>query len=79
VAESLAELLAEPGRETLVLDIRDVDFLASAEVAQLISLHNQARAAGGRLVLVNLNAHLYELFTRLKLHTFMDVRPREAA
>jgi RND superfamily putative drug exporter len=49
-AEQLAD--AEPGTETLLVDLRDVTFMDSSGIGELVGAHQRARRAGRRLVVV---------------------------
>jgi anti-anti-sigma factor len=77
IAAELAGLRVGP--EALVLDLAAVQSLTSSELGTLAGLHRRARAAGGRLTLVNLNPQLYAVFDRLMLTTFLEVHPRTPA
>jgi anti-anti-sigma factor len=60
----------------LLLDFGNVEFITGVELGTLITLHKKLRSCGARLTLVNLNAHVYEVFSITKLHTLFEI-PRE--
>jgi anti-anti-sigma factor len=47
--------LVDAGRPNLVLNFRDVGFLASTAIGKLMMLHGKARAAHGRLALCHVS------------------------
>lgn len=73
--QALAEQLA--GVE-LRLDMDEVDYLGSTALGKLVVLHKKLAAAGGRLVLVNVNDFPYELFQVTRLNEVLDVRRKGA-
>ena len=77
VGRQLNRLAQEVGPRTLLLTFANVEYLSSTGLATLIGLHKTMRAGGGRLVLRNINAQVYEIFRMTKLNTFLDVRPEE--
>ncbi|HEX5273008.1 MAG TPA: STAS domain-containing protein [Gemmataceae bacterium] len=77
--EHLVSLLAQLPQDQLSLDFRKVSFLTSLGLAMLITLHKRLTGQGRRLVLINLQPHVYELFSVTYLNTLLDVRLQEAA
>jgi len=57
----------------LLLDFTHVEYLGSAELGTLITLHKRMKASGGRLTLFNLNAQVYEVFTVTRLQTLLGI------
>jgi anti-sigma B factor antagonist len=57
----------------LLLDFTNVEYLNSAELGTLITLHKRMKATGGRLTLFNLNAQVYEVFTITHLETLLGI------
>ena len=58
----------------LVLDCADVRFLSAAALGTFLTLNKRLGEMGGRLVLTNLSAQLYEVFEVTRLHTVLDIR-----
>lgn len=54
--------LVEAGKTFLVLDFTKVTFLDSTALGVLLSAHRRARAAGGALAIVALDANLRRIF-----------------
>ena len=55
-------MVTEGGVRKLLLSFRNVEYLSSKALGQLVLLHKQMQAAGGRLILCNLNPNLIEIF-----------------
>jgi anti-anti-sigma factor len=66
------------GREIL-LDLSNVENVASAALAGLVRLHSKLAEASGRLRLAGVNPHLYELLEVTHLHKLLDVRGNRGA
>jgi anti-anti-sigma factor len=77
VAEELQRLARAAGGGPLRLDLGAVTFLSSTGLALLVSLHEQVRAAGGRLTLEGVGPEHYTLFRATGLASVLDVRPKE--
>lgn len=61
------------GRE-VVLDLGNVECLASTALAGLVRLHGKLAEADGHLCLSSVSPHLYELLEVTELHRILDVR-----
>ena len=75
----LLRLVEELDQPHLTLDFGAVDFLSSLGLATLLTVHKQLRARDGRLAVVNVRPHIYEIFAVTRLTTVLDVRGQEAA
>jgi anti-anti-sigma factor len=73
-ADELNALVDRLVRPRLRLDFGAVRFLTSTALGKLVALHTRVRAAGGRLVLVNLTDLVYEVFEVSRLTQVLDVR-----
>ena len=76
--EQLLRLADQQARRDLLLDLGDVPYLTSMWLGKLIALHKQVQRRGGRLALVNVPAHVLEVFRLTSLDQFLDVRPKAA-
>jgi anti-anti-sigma factor len=74
IVRELKGLTEGLGKRLLFLDLKHVKSLSSAEVGSLLLLHKKLKTAGGQLTLVNLSAHLGEVFARIKLNALLDIR-----
>jgi anti-anti-sigma factor len=77
--ERLLSLLGELAQTHLSLDFGNVTFLSSIGLALLLRLHKCRAESGRRLAVLNLQPHVYELFSVTRLNTVLDVCPQEAA
>jgi len=64
----------EPGRHQLRLDFGNVEFLTASALGHLVGLHKEAEAMGGRLMLYNVGAMVYEVFAATRLTTLLDIQ-----
>ena len=76
IGEELVQLAERLGQGELHLDFSDVQYLSTAVVAKLLSLHKRVTREGGRFVLTHLH-DLYEVFSVTRLDKVMDVRRDE--
>lgn len=57
----------------ILLDFSNVQFITSAELGTLVSLHKKLRDSGGRLTLFNLNFPVFEVFTATHLERLLEI------
>jgi anti-sigma B factor antagonist len=76
IGDQLCSLVDEQGRRKILLNFGNVEYLSSAALGKLIILHKKAIAAGGRLVLYNIDPQIYEVFAVTKLNKLFDIRRR---
>jgi anti-sigma B factor antagonist len=76
VGDQLCSLVDEQGRRKILLNFCNVEYLSSAALGELIILHKKVIAAGGRLVLYNIDPQIYEVFAGTKLNKLFDIRRR---
>jgi anti-anti-sigma factor len=67
-------LVNEPGRHRLHLDLSGVRIPTAGGLGALITLHEELRIRGGRLVLLNVQPWAYEVFSLTRLTEVLDVR-----
>ena len=75
----LLSSLIELQQRHLTLDFSNVEYLTSLGLAMLLTLRKRLAEGGRRLAILNLQPHVYEVFTVTRLNTLFDVRPQEAA
>lgn len=78
IARELQELTDGTDVRHLLLDFSNVEYLGSLELGTLITLHNRARAAGGRLTLFNLSPQLFRVFAVTRLDTLLEICQADA-
>ena len=77
IGDQLCSLVDEQGQRKILLDFSNVEYLSSAALGRFIILHKKAIAAGGRLVLYNIDPpQIYEVFAVTKLNKLFDIRRR---
>ncbi len=59
----------------IALNLEEVKLLASAGIGMIISLHNEAKAAGGRLVVYGINDQIMTMLKMCKMHKFFTIVP----
>jgi anti-sigma B factor antagonist len=77
IGEQLFSLVEEVGRRKILLNFGNVEYLSSAALGKLITLHKKLQAAGGQLVLCNIASQIYEVFEITKLDRFFKIRKEE--
>jgi anti-sigma B factor antagonist len=79
IGEQLFSLIDELGRRKLVLNFSNVEYLSSAALGKFITLNKKVNAAGGRLVLCNIDPQIYEVFEITKLNKLFNIQKEEQA
>jgi anti-sigma B factor antagonist len=69
----LDSVLSEKVRE-IAIDFKDVPFIDSSGIGEVLRLFKRMRDAGGEVVLLNPNRKLRELFAMYRLDQFMNIR-----
>ncbi len=77
IGEQLFSLVDESGRKKLLLNFGNVEYMSSAALGKLITLNKKVQAAGGRLVLCNIDPQIREVFEITKLDKLFTIRPNE--
>jgi anti-sigma B factor antagonist len=76
IGDQLCSLVDEQGQRKILLNFGNVEYLSSAALGRFIILHKKVIAAGGRLVLYNIDSQIYEVFAVTKLNKLFDIRRR---
>ena len=79
IGEQLFSLVDQDGRRKLLLNFGNVEYLSSAALGKLITLNKKLQAAGGRLILCNIDPQIYEVFEITKLDKFFNIQKEEQA
>jgi len=79
IGEQLFSLVDELGRRKLILNFSNVEYLSSAALGKFITLNKKVNAAGGRLVLCNIDPQIYEVFEITKLNKLFNIQKEEQA
>jgi anti-sigma B factor antagonist len=79
IGEQLFSLVDEEGWRKLLLNFRNVEYLSSAALGKLITLNKKLQAAGGRLILCNIDPQIHEVFEITRLDRFFNIQKEEQA
>ena len=79
IGEQLFSLVDEEGLRKLLLNFSNVEYLSSAALGKLITLNKKLQAAGGRLILCNIDPQIHEVFEITKLDKFFNIQKEEQA
>ncbi len=74
IGEQLFSLVDDDGRNKIVLDFTNVDYLSSAALGKLITLDKKVKAAQGKLRLCCIHPDIYEVFEITRLNKIFDIR-----
>jgi anti-sigma B factor antagonist len=75
VGKEILSLVDQPGRKAFVVNFRNVEYLTSATLGLLITLHKKVSAAGGRLSFCNLNPRIHEVLVITRLDRMFRIDP----
>jgi anti-sigma B factor antagonist len=79
IGEQLFSLVDEEGWRKILLNFSNVEYLSSAALGKLITLNKKLQTAGGKLILCNIDAQIYEVFEITKLDRFFKIMKEEQA
>ena len=79
IGDELFRLVEEEGRQDLVLNFSNVEFLSSAALGKLITLDKKIKAHDGRLKLCSIHPEIYKVFEITRLYKVFDIQEDEAA
>ncbi len=65
----------EAGCMKLILNMKDVRFIDSAGIGEIVASYQRVKKSGGDLKLAALNERITDLFTLTRLITIFDVQP----
>jgi anti-sigma B factor antagonist len=77
IGEQLFSLVDDQGRRKVLLNFGNVEYLSSAALGKLITLHKKLTSLGGRLILCNIDPQIYEVFEITKLDKLFNIRKEE--
>jgi len=73
LGQELYQLVDDEHRDLLLLNMSDVEFLASAALGKLITLQKKLKARGGTLKLSNVRPEIYEVLAITQLNKKFDI------
>ncbi len=74
VLQSRLDGVLEDGVHEIVIDFRDVPFMDSSGVGEILRLYKLVRDRSGEVVLINPNQKLRSLFNMYRFEKFMKIR-----
>ena len=77
VRDTVHDLLSK-GQKRILLNLRDVNYIDSSGIGELVSAFTAAKKQGGELKLLNLTKKVHDLLQITKLYTVFDVKEDEA-
>ena len=77
IGEDLFSLVDELGRKKILLNFGNVEYLSSAALGKFITLNKKVQASGGKLILCNIDANIYEVFEITKLNKLFNILKEE--
>lgn len=79
IGTALYELTDKMDRKKIILDFGKVQFLASAAIGMLMTLHKKSSAIKGTFVIAGLKPELMKVFEIMRLTKIFHFAPDEAA
>src|SRR5437870_7504588 len=79
IGDDLFRLVDELGRRKVLLNFGNVEFMSSAALGKLITLHRKLQAVQGKLVLCNIAKRIMENFEITKLYKMFTIAPDQHA
>jgi anti-sigma B factor antagonist len=76
VRDTVHDLLSK-GQKRILLNLRDVNYIDSSGIGELVSAFTAAKKQGGELKLLNLTKKIHDLLQITKLYTVFDVKDDE--
>ena len=67
------------GSKSILLNLKDVDYIDSSGLGELVAAYTTVKNQGGELKLLHLTTKVHDLLQITKLYTVFDVKDNEAA
>jgi anti-sigma B factor antagonist len=77
IGDDLFRLVDELGRRKVLLNFGNVEFMSSAALGKLITLHRKLQAVQGKLVLCKIAKDILDVFKITKLDKILSITPDE--
>ncbi len=77
LGQELFALVEDENRRNLLLNFTNVEFLSSAALGKLISLHKKVERASGNLKLTNIRPEIYDVFKITRLNEKFDIKDEQ--
>lgn len=79
IGEDLFSLVDDQGKAKILLNFGNVEYLSSAALGKFITLNKKVQAAGGKLILCNIDPQIYEVFEITRLNKLFNIQKEEQA
>ena len=79
IGEDLIHLVEGLGRKKVLLNFQNVDFMSSAALGKLITVHKKLQNGGGKLVLCKIAKDIHDVFKITKLDKLLVIVADEQA
>ena len=79
IGEQLFDLVDNQNKRSILLNFSNVEYLSSAALGRLMSLHKKLQAVSGQLKLCNIKSNIEEAFKITKLDKILKIYPSEEA
>ena len=77
IGNQLFGLVDDDGRDKIILDFSNVEYLSSAALGKLITMNKKVSEVGGNLRLCSIRKDIYEVFTITRLNKVFDIRENQ--
>ena len=77
IGDDLFRLVDDLGRRKVLLNFRNVEFMSSAALGKLITLHRKLQAVQGKLVLCKITKDILDVFKITKLDRILAIKNDE--
>jgi anti-anti-sigma factor len=74
VLQSRLDSLVDDGVREIVIDFKEVPFIDSSGVGEVLRLFKRMRESSGEVILMNPNRKLRDLFSMYRFEQFMQIR-----
>jgi anti-anti-sigma factor len=78
IHRELSRVVRETAGRDIRLDLAHAPLLTTSALGMLVAVHNELKASGRRLTLIQVRPHLYDIFRATRLTDLFDVRPAPA-
>ena len=77
IGEQLFDLVEGQGKKKILLNFGNVEFLSSAALGKLITLHRKLQAVQGKLILCKIAKDILDVFKITKLDRILSIKDDE--
>ena len=77
VLQSRLDSVVEPGVREVVINFKEVPFIDSSGVGEVLRLFKRMRDGNGEVILLNPNQKLRDLFSMYRFDKFMKIRQED--